>query len=163
MFKSGIKMMLVIALAAAPIALVPQHAQAQTEAERNAYQAGYNNGVNDREHNKPLNLKTDNWKNENLQAYERGYEDGFHSRQQGDWWKYRGSDAEGYANWRDDQPGVNASDAERRAYQAGFNNGMNDRDHNKPLNLKTDNWHGQNLEIYRRGYEDGYNGREFHR
>ena len=162
MFKAGIKMMLVIALAAAPLALVPRQAQAQTEPEQRAYQAGYNNGVNDREHNKPLNLKTDNWKNENLQAYERGYEDGYRGRQQGDWWKYRGNDR----NWeseRDDAPGYDATNAERRAYEAGFNNGVNDREHNKPLNLKTDNWHNQNLESYRRGYEDGYNGREHHR
>jgi len=162
MFKAVIKMMLVIALAAAPIAFVPRQAQAQTDAERRAYQAGYQNGVNDHNQNKALNLKTDNWHGENLQAYERGYEDGYHSRQEGDWWHYRGNHND-WASYRDDQPGFNANNAERRAYEAGFQNGENDREHNKPLNLKTDNWHGQNLETYRHGYEDGYNGREFHR
>jgi hypothetical protein len=33
---------------------------------------------------------------------------------------------------------------------------MNDREHNKSLNLKTGNWHGENLEAYRKGYEEGY-------
>jgi hypothetical protein len=26
------------------------------------------------------------------------------------------------------------------------------------MNLKTDNWKGQNLSAYQRGYEDGYRG-----
>ncbi len=46
----------------------------------------------------------------------------------------------------------------QRAYSAGYNNGVNDRSRNKPLNLKTGNWHGINLQAYERGYEDGYRG-----
>jgi len=53
-------------------------------------------------------------------------------------------------------PAGYATDAERRAYQAGLQNGQNDRRQNKSLNLKTDNWKGQNLTAYQRGYEDGY-------
>lgn len=44
----------------------------------------------------------------------------------------------------------------QRAYQAGYNNGVNDRSRNKGLNLKTGNWHGINLQAYQQGYEAGY-------
>jgi hypothetical protein len=44
----------------------------------------------------------------------------------------------------------------QRAYQAGYNNGVNDRMRNKPLNLRTGNWHGVNLQAYERGYQSGY-------
>ena len=49
-----------------------------------------------------------------------------------------------------------ASNYDPRAYQAGYNNGVNDRMRNKPLNLTTGNWHGVNLQNYQRGYQDGY-------
>lgn len=162
MFRAGIKMMLVIVLAAAPVMFVPRQAQAQNDAEHRAYQAGYNNGVNDRNHNKPLNLKTDNWHGQNLQAYERGYQDGYRSVGHGNNWEHNGEGNQGWGHDHDNMAN-GQNDAQRRAYEAGFNNGANDRSHNKPLNLKTDNWHGENLNYYRRGYEDGYNGREHHR
>jgi Ni/Co efflux regulator RcnB len=46
----------------------------------------------------------------------------------------------------------------QRAYQAGYNNGVNDRMRNKSLNLRTGNWRGINLQAYDRGYQDGYRG-----
>ncbi len=169
--KTGIKLVLAAALAATPVVVLPQAAQAQQPDTQRAYQAGYNNGVNDRSQGKPLNLKTGNWKGINLQAYERGYENGYRSTGRA------GAYNNGYPNngWHHDRDwdrdhnqgyypqgayGPNAYGAQnndtQRAYQAGYNNGVNDRARNKPLNLKTDNWRGINLDSYRRGYEDGY-------
>ena len=171
MLRTATKIVLVLALGATPVLIAPRSAQAQTSAEQRAYQAGFQNGVNDRNQNKPLNLKTDNWHGENLNIYQRGYEDGY---------RHRGNGQYGYNNGyghghdgdhdRDDQaragwngnggyvggPAGYTTDAERRAYQAGFQNGQNDRRQNKSLNLKTDNWKGQNLTAYQRGYEEGY-------
>jgi len=159
MFKAGMKMMLVVALAAASIAFVPSTAHAQNDAEHRAYQAGYNNGVNDRNQNKPLNLKTDNWHGQNLQSYERGYQDGYRSAGRGTGYHNEGNQNWGHNdnNWDHNNNMAGAqTDPERRAYQAGYNNGVNDRNQNKPLNLRTDNWHGQNLQFYERGYQEGY-------
>ena len=44
-----------------------------------AYDAGFNNGVKDRLRFKPFNLYTTKWHGYNLQAYERGYRDGYRS------------------------------------------------------------------------------------
>jgi ribosome modulation factor len=133
---------LLVVLGLAPVCLAPVQSYAQNDARQQAYQAGYNNGVNDRQKGKPLNLKTDNWKGANLEAYQRGYQDGYRSAGRG----YGPGPYGGYAQ----------NDARRRAYQAGYDNGLNDRQRGKPLNLKTDNWKGQNLEAYQRGYQDGY-------
>ena len=154
MFKAGIKVMLVVALAASPIVFVPRTAHAQSDAERRAYQAGYNNGVNDRNQNKPLNLKTDNWHGQNLQSYQRGYEEGYRSAGRGT--GYHGEEHQGWGHDNNTNMGNGQNDAEQRAYQAGYNNGVNDRNQNKPLNLRTDNWHGENLQFYERGYQEGY-------
>ena len=171
MLRAVTKIVLVLALGATPVMIVPQSAHAQTSAEQRAYQAGFQNGVNDRNQNKPLNLKTDNWHGENLNVYQRGYEDGYRHRGNG---QYGHNNGYGHGHDgdhdRDDQarggwngnggyvgaPAGYATDAERRAYQAGLQNGQNDRRQNKSLNLKTDNWKGQNLTAYQRGYEDGY-------
>jgi hypothetical protein len=179
MLRTATKIVLVLALGATPVLIAPPSAQAQTSAEQRAYQAGFQNGVNDRNQNKPLNLRTDNWHGENLSVYQRGYEDGYRHRGNGQYGNH-GYDNRSYNNGygydhdgdhdRDDQArgGWNGNggyvgnsagyntDAERRAYQAGFQNGQNDRRQNKSLNLKTDNWKGQNLSAYQRGYEEGY-------
>jgi len=172
MLKTVTKFVLVLALGATPVVLVPRPAQAQTDAQHRAYQAGFQNGVNDRNQNKPLNLKTDNWKGQNLTAYQRGYEDGYRNRRNNGQYGYNNGYGYGHNgdHDRDDQarggwngnggyvgsPAGYTTDAERRAYQAGFQNGQNDRRQNKSLNLKTDNWKGQNLTAYQRGYQDGY-------
>jgi len=80
MLKKFGEIALMIVLAATPVFLAPMQGHAQDDARQRAYQAGYQNGVNDREQNKSLNLKTDNWHGENLQAYEKGYEDGYRHR-----------------------------------------------------------------------------------
>lgn len=195
MMKTGMKLVLAAALAATPVVVLPQAAQAQQPDTQRAYQAGYNNGVNDRNQGKALNLKTDNWKGINLQAYQQGYENGYRSSGRAGAYNngYGQYGNNGYGNngwhrdhdrdWdrdhdrdrdRDNQGyygnngypqgaygpnggyyGAQNNDTQR-AYQAGFNNGVNDRSRNKPLNLKTDNWKGINLNAYRQGYEDGY-------
>jgi len=157
MLKAAMKILLAVALVATPIAFFPQVAHAQSGDEQRAYQAGYNNGVNDRNKGKPLNLKTGNWHGDNLRAYERGYEDGYNRRRQ-DWHGGPGHDYD-HGQYNQAAPSYGQNDAQRRAYQAGFNNGANDRSKGKPLNLTTGNWHGENLDYYRRGYEDGYRGR----
>ncbi len=145
MLKKFGEIALMIALAATPVCLAPMQGRAQDDARQRAYQAGYENGVNDREQNKSLNLKTDKWHGENLDAYEKGYENG-----------YRNIGRE--YNESHSMSGAPGGD-EERAYQAGYQNGMNDREQNKPLNLKTDKWHGENLEAYEKGYQDGYQHR----
>lgn len=174
MFKTGMKIILGIALAVTPIAFVSQPAHAQSGDEQRAYNAGHQNGVNDRNQNKPLNLKTGNWHGQNLAAYQRGYEDGYRSagrpeRGARDDDRYREHDRDGDHHEdhdrdrdrdRNDYRGAqNWTDAQRRAYQAGFQNGVNDRSRNKPLNLTTGNWHNENLPVYQEGYQDGYRGK----
>lgn len=187
MIKTGMmKLVLAAALAATPVVVLPQAAQAQQPDTQRAYQAGYNNGVNDRNQGKPLNLRTGNWKGVNLQAYQQGYENGYRSA--GRSGAYNGYGQYGNNGWHrdhdrdrdrdDDDRGYNQgyygnngyypqgaygpngyygqNNDTQRAYQAGYNNGVNDRARNKPLNLKTDNWHGINLNAYRQGYQDGY-------
>ena len=83
MLRTATKIVLVLALGVTPVLIAPRSAQAQTSAEQRAYQAGFQNGVNDRNQNKPLNLKTDNWHGENLNIYQRGYEDGYRHRGHG--------------------------------------------------------------------------------
>jgi hypothetical protein len=161
MLRAASKIVLVLALGATPVLVTPQPAQAQSSEQR-AYQAGFQNGVNDRNQNKPFNLKTDNWKGQNLVAYQRGYEDGYRNR--GSRYGYNtgyGYGQQPHGGWNGNggymgTPAGYTTDAERRAFQAGFQNGQNDRRQNKSMNLKTDNWKGQNLTAYQRGYQDGY-------
>jgi ribosome modulation factor len=142
MLRTASKVVLMLILGATPVVVTPRAAYPQTSSEQRAYQAGFQNGQNDRSRNRPMNLTTDNWQGQNLTAYRRGYEDGYRGR----------------GNGPIGAPTVYTTDAERRAYQAGFQNGQNDHSRNKPMNLKTDNWNGQNLTAYQRGYEDGYRG-----
>ena len=47
-------------------------------------------------------------------------------------------------------------DQDQRAYQMGYQNGVNDAQEGRPMNLKTDDWHGNRVNIYQRGYQKGY-------
>ena len=78
-------LLLAMVLGIAPVFLAPVPGYAQNDARERAYHAGYQNGVNDREHNKSLNLKTGNWHGENLQAYQKGYEDGYRNVGRGEY------------------------------------------------------------------------------
>lgn len=142
MRRTASKLVLILTLGATPVLVTTRAADAQTSSEQRAYQAGFQNGQNDRSRNRPMNLTTDNWQGQNLTAYQRGYKDGYRGR---------GNGPVGVP------PGY-TTDTERRAYQAGFQNGQNDRGRNKPMNLTTGNWQGQNLTAYQRGYKDGYRG-----
>lgn len=113
------------------------------EAQR-AYKAGYQNGVRDLQDNRPMNLNTDDWHGNRLAAYQQGYQEGYRSGSNGGGGEY---------GWRNYQ---NTDD--QRAYQAGYRNGTIDRQANRPMNMNTDDWHGDRLEIYRKGYEQGYRG-----
>ena len=157
MLKIATRIVLALALCATPALITPALAQ-QTDTEQRAYQAGYQNGVNDRNQNKPLNLKTGKWKGQNLTAYQRGYENGYRNRGNGHdtYNRDRNYDRD---HDRYGAPGTQQTDAEQRAYQAGYQNGVNDRNQNKPLNLKTGKWKGQNLTAYQQGYREGYRGR----
>ena len=77
MMKIAAKIVLALAVCATPVLISPVPAQAQNDAQQRAYQAGYQNGVNDRNQNKRLNLSTDNWHGQNLNAYQRGYREGY--------------------------------------------------------------------------------------
>jgi hypothetical protein len=47
-------------------------------------------------------------------------------------------------------------DQDQRAYQIGYQNGVNDAQQGNAMNLKTDDWHGNRLNIYQKGYQKGY-------
>jgi len=125
--------------------LSPRVAQAQQEEMQRARDAGYQNGVNDARSNHPMNLKTDNWHGDRLTAYQQGYQEGYRS--------VVGHHDEGHRY---------ADPEAQRAYEAGLENGEHDRQENRAMNLKTDNWRGDRLEAYRQGYEDGYRGHRDH-
>jgi len=49
-----------------------------------------------------------------------------------------------------------AADLDQRAYQAGYQNGVNAAHANRPMNMNTDDWHGDRLTAYQQGYQEGY-------
>ena len=51
---------------------------------------------------------------------------------------------------------MHAQNEMHRAHDAGYQNGVNDARHNRAMNPNTDDWHGDRLEAYRHGYEEGY-------
>ncbi len=133
------------ALAMTPVFLCPvvMHAQQVNEDQR-AYQTGYQNGVNAARRNAPMNMNTDDWHGDRLNAYQQGYHEG-----------YTSVAGRGEPNGRYDDH--YAKDPERqRAYQTGYQNGMNAAQRNRPMNTNTDDWHGDRLEAYQHGYEQGY-------
>src|SRR2546423_6505937 len=91
MFHNFRRFVLATALGAAPLVMLPVQAHAQwgnygqydNNALQRAYQAGYNNGVNDANQRKALNLTTSKWQGANLQSYQRGYESGYRSQSRG--------------------------------------------------------------------------------
>jgi ribosome modulation factor len=46
---------------------------------------------------------------------------------------------------------------DQRAYQAGYQNGVNAARNNRPMNNSTDDWHGDRVNFYQQGYQAGYN------
>ena len=45
---------------------------------------------------------------------------------------------------------------DQRAYDTGYQNGVNAARRNQPMNMNTDDWHGNRLNEYQRGYKEGY-------
>jgi len=118
-----------------------------------------------------MNLATGKWNGVNLQAYQRGYETGYRSqnRNVGGYRNNGGYNNGGYYGGDRDRDrdrdrdhgaysygGYGQNNVSQQAYQAGYNNGMNDRSRGKSMNLGTGKWNGVNRQAYERGYEDGY-------
>lgn len=132
-----------VALGATPFYLAPVSAHAQqVDEDQRAYQMGYQNGVNDAQDGRPMNLKTDDWHGNRVNIYQRGYQKGYDS--------VKGYGREGAFNPNQYQG------EDQQAYQAGYQNGMNDARNSRAMNMATDNWHGDRLNIYQRGYQQGY-------
>ena len=129
-----------VALGVTPVLLCPVVMQAQqVNEDQRAYQAGYQNGVNAARANRPMNMSTGDWHGDRVNFYQQGYQAGYNS--------VRGGDRDGQY----------AKDPERqRAYQTGFQNGVNAAQRNRPMNANTDDWHGDRLQAYQEGYERGY-------
>jgi ribosome modulation factor len=135
-----------LGMALAPLTLSPVllHAQQVNEDQR-AYDAGYQNGVNDARRHKAMNLTTSDWHGDRVNFYQDGYRKGYAS-------------AAGYPTGG---PAVGEhvhyDDAEaQRAYDTGYENGVHAREENRPMNPTTGDWHGDRLDAYQRGYEQGY-------
>ncbi len=137
---------LMVGIGLVPVCLSPVPAQAQNEDKR-AYDAGYQNGVNAARAHKPMNLSTSDWHGDRVNDYQRGYREGYES----------------VAGYGDHDRAAYSNDPEsRKAYEAGFQNGVRDREQNRGMNEQTGDWKGERLEAYRRGYEEGYHGEHDH-
>lgn len=132
-----------VALGVTPVLLAPVLMQAQqVNEDQRAYQTGYQNGVNAARANRPMNNSTDDWHGDRLTAYQQGYREGYNSVRS----DHREGDHDGYAK-----------DPERqRAFQTGYQNGVNAAQRNRPMNMNTDDWHGDRLQAYQEGYQQGY-------
>lgn len=133
--------MTLLPLSFSPVLL---HAQQVNEDQR-AYDNGYQNGVNDARRHKPMNMGTDDWHGDRLNSYQDGYRKGYASAAG---YPGAGEPMEAHPHYADPEA--------QRAYDAGMQNGMRDREHNHAMNPNTGDWHGDRLEAYQRGYEEGY-------
>ncbi len=133
---------LMISIGLAPICLAPTAANAQDVEAQRAYDAGYQNGVNDAQQNRPMNNSTDDWHGDRLTAYQRGYR-------------------EGYASVSGNRGGHGRNhmytDPERqKAYDSGYRNGITDGQNNRAMRPNSEDWHGDRLTAYQQGYREGY-------
>jgi ribosome modulation factor len=132
-----------IALGATPFYAVPLLCNAQqVDEDQRAYQVGYQNGVNDAQSGKPMNLHTGDWHGNRLNIYQNGYQKGYDS--------VKGYGARG-ARGPDQYQGE-----DRSAYEAGYQNGADDARNNRSMNISTNNWHGDRVNIYQQAYREGY-------
>jgi hypothetical protein len=137
---------LMLGLALVPLTFAPVPLHAQNEDQR-AYDAGYQNGVNDARAHRQMNLSTSNWHGDRVNMYQNGYRKGYASAS-----GYPGGGAPGmaaHAHYEDPEA--------QRAYDTGFQNGMHARQENRAMNPSTGDWHGDRLTAYQQGYEQGYN------
>jgi hypothetical protein len=134
-----------VALGAAPFVISPAiaHAQQVNEDQR-AYQTGFQNGVNDAQRGRQMNMSTGDWHGTRLNMYQEGYQKGYES--------VKGHEHEGMR-------GAAAYQGEdRKAYDAGYQRGVDDAEHHRAMNNGTGDWHGDRLNIYQEGYQQGYRG-----
>lgn len=56
------------------------------------------------------------------------------------------------------------TELDQRAYQTGYQNGVNAAQSGRAMNMNTEDWHGNRYNIYQEGYQAGYRnaGREHH-
>ena len=118
------------------------HAQ-QVNQDQRAYDTGFQNGVNDARQHKPMNLSTSDWHGDRVNLYQNGYRKGYAS-------------AAGYAEGPSAARAHYEDPEAQRAYDAGYQNGVRDRERNHAMNPSTGDWHGDRLAAYQRGYEEGY-------
>ena len=87
-----------------------------------------------------MNLSTDDWHGDRLTDYQEGYQEGYRS--------VRGATENSWQAYQDPEA--------QRAYKAGYQNGVRDLQGNRPMNLNTDDWHGNRRRAYQQGYQEGY-------
>lgn len=133
-----------LGIALAPLTFSPVLLHAQNENQR-AYDAGYQNGVNDARAHRPMNLSTGNWHGDRLNDYQNGYRKGYASAAG---YPTAGEPMGAHPHYADPEA--------QRAYDAGLQNGTRDREDHRAMNPSTGDWHGDRLEAYQRGYEQGY-------
>ena len=90
-----------------------------------------------------MNMHTGDWHGNRLDIYHRGYQKGYDS-------------VKGYGSQGANGPGQYQGE-DRRAYQAGYQNGINAARNNRNMNISTDDWHGDRVNIYQQAYREGYN------
>ena len=136
---------LCFALGAAPMVFSPVMGYAQqVNEDQRAYQAGFQNGVNDAQRGRPMNNTTSDWHGDRVNIYQQGYAKGYES-------------IKGHEPMRGFGPGPAAYQGEdRKAYDAGYQHGIEDAQHRRAMNMSTSDWHGDRVNIYQQGYEQGY-------
>lgn len=120
--------------------------------DRRAYEAGYQNGVNDATNNRNMNVSTDNWHGDRVNIYQQAYRQGYSSVKgygQAHPMAEHGAYGQGY------NPNQYQGE-DQRAYETGYQNGVNDAQRNRAMNPNTDDWHGDRLSAYQTGYDQGY-------
>lgn len=157
----------VMSLGFAPLLLTPVPAGAQynnNTADQRAYQDGYQDGVNDAQRNKPYHTHDDQYHGDRLTAYRQGYQEGYNRSGYGQNGQYRrdnDGDADDRAYPTATGPygaygGYSQNEKDQRAYQNGYNKGVRDAQHNRAMKIDSDDYHGDRLQAYRSGYEQGY-------
>jgi hypothetical protein len=149
----------------APLLLSPVPASAQynnNNADQKAYQDGYQDGVNDVQRNKPYHTHDDQYHGDRLAAYRQGYQEGYNRsagyNQNGQGRRDNDGDADdrAYPNATGAYGGYSQNQNDQRAYQNGYNKGVRDAQHNRAMKIDSDDYHGNRLQAYRSGYEQGY-------
>lgn len=135
---------------------VPASAQYNTQynnsADQRAYQDGYQDGINDAQRSKPYHTHDDQYHGDRLTAYRQGYQQGYGQyNQNGQHHAYPNATTPygGYGTYSQNQN-------DQHAYQNGYDKGVRDAQHNREMKLNNDDYHGDRLQAYRSGYEQGY-------